>query len=497
MGDRLKNFGFLHKSGILMAVSSLPSRYGIGSFGKPCYEWLDFLAATDTKCWQILPLNPTAYGDSPYQSPSSFAGNPYFIDLQQLYEEGLVTAEELASAEDYSCLIDYGKLFSERFRLLRKAYERFVPDQSYAAFCDSNAYWLSDYCYYFVLKERHGYRPWSEWADCYKHYSEAMKRKEEFSQETDFWRFVQYEFFSQWDKVRAYAADLGIQIIGDMPIYVAYDSVEVWSKPELFLLDEELAPIKVAGCPPDGFSPDGQLWGNPIYNYPRMATDGYAWWTKRVAHSLRMYDIVRIDHFRGFAGFYSVPYGDATARNGKWEKGPGKELFAAINAALPHAKIIAEDLGFITEDVRELLDYCGYPGMKNLQFAFFDDDSDNLPRMYDTDNCVVYTGTHDADCTRSWCDGLSGDTLRRFLAECPNIEGEHKVFWLIRLAFLSKANLAMVPLQDWLLLKNETARMNVPSVAVGNWRWRVAPDYASQELIAAIKNITDETGRSK
>lgn len=494
MANVYKNFGFRHKSGLLMAVSSLPSDYGIGTFGKPCREWLDFLSATGTKCWQILPLNPTAYGDSPYQSPASFAGNPYFIDPETLHKEGLLTVDELTSAIDRSSSIDYGRLFNERYPLLRKAFARFVPDGKYKRFCVYHAEWLNDYAYFMALKVQNGFRAWNEWDDVYKHYSSAMEHRAELESEADFWRFVQYEFFKEWNEVRAYAKALGIKIIGDMPIYVAYDSADVWSNTNQFLLDSDLKPIKVAGCPPDGFAPDGQLWGNPIYNYFKMAYDNYTWWISRVKQSFLLYDIVRIDHFRGFAGYYTVPYGETTARGGKWEIGPGHTLFDAVNAAVPNAKIIAEDLGFITDDVRELLDYCGYPGMKNLQFAFDEDDSEYLPRMFKNANCVVYSGTHDADCAYSWCKELTGARRKRFNAERPHCY-KNRTYDLIYMAMSSDANLAVIPLQDWLRLPNETARMNTPSVADGNWRWRASEKYATKSLIEKIKRMTAETGR--
>lgn len=366
-----KKFGFSHKSGLLMAVSALPSEYGIGSFGKACFDWLDFLDKTETKCWQILPLNPTAYGDSPYQSPASFAGNPYFVDLEELYKEGLLTSDELDGEKCKSERIDYGRLFLTRIAVLKKAFSRFVKTVEYVRFCHKNKQWLDDYALFFSIKESYDYAPWSSWADEYRIYKNAIERKSDFECQTEFWRFVQFKFFTQWKKVRDYARSKGIKIIGDIPIYVAYDSVDVWSNTDEYLLDENLNPTFVAGCPPDGFSPDGQLWGNPIYDYSKMEKNDFKWWCSRIKICASLFDIVRIDHFRGFAGYYSVPYGEKTARNGHWEKGPGGKLFDAINQSVPNAKIIAEDLGFLTDDVRELIAYCGYPGMKILQFAFF------------------------------------------------------------------------------------------------------------------------------
>ncbi len=492
-----KKFGFSRKSGLLMAVSALPSEYGIGSFGKACFDWLDFLDKTGTKCWQILPLNPTAYGDSPYQSPASFAGNPYFVDLEELYKEGLLTSDELDGEKCKSERIDYGRLFLTRIAVLKKAFSRFVKTVEYVRFCHKNKQWLDDYALFFSIKESYDYAPWSSWADEYRIYKNAIERKNDFEGQTEFWRFVQFKFFTQWKKVRDYARSKGIKIIGDIPIYVAYDSVDVWSNTDEYLLDENLNPTFVAGCPPDGFSPDGQLWGNPIYDYSKMEKNGFKWWCSRIKICASLFDIVRIDHFRGFAGYYSVPYGEKTARNGHWEKGPGGKLFDTINQSVPNAKIIAEDLGFLTDDVRELIAYCGYPGMKILQFAFFDEDSEYLPRLYTNKDYVVYTGSHDADCTRTWTENLVGDTLKRFKRECSHIKGLNPTYKMIKLAFDSIAELAVIPLQDWLLLGNEEGRMNTPSVAQGNWVWRTPSDYASKKLISTIKRFNVRSHREK
>lgn len=492
-----KKFGFSHKSGLLMAVSALPSEYGIGSFGKACFDWIDFLDKTGTKCWQILPLNPTAYRDSPYQSPASFAGNPYFVDLEELYKEGLLTSDELDGEKCKSERIDYGRLFLTRIAVLKKAFSRFVKTVEYVRFCHKNKQWLDDYALFFSIKESYDYAPWSSWADEYRIYKNAIERKSDFEGQTEFWRFVQFKFFTQWKKVRDYARSKGIKIIGDIPIYVAYDSVDVWSNTDEYLLDENLNPTFVAGCPPDGFSPDGQLWGNPIYDYAKMEKNGFKWWCSRIKICASLFDIVRIDHFRGFAGYYSVPNGEKTARNGHWEKGPGGKLFDAINQSVPNAKIIAEDLGFLTDDVRELIAYCGYPGMKILQFAFFDEDSEYLPRLYVNKDYVVYTGSHDADCTRTWTENLVGDTLKRFKRECSHIKWLNPTYKMIKLAFDSIAELAVIPLQDWLLLGNEEGRMNTPSVAQGNWVWRAPSDYASKKLILTIKRFNVRSHREK
>ena len=495
MTQHLKNFGFTHKSGILMAISSLPSPYGIGTFGKPCYKFVDFLADCGQTCWQVLPLNPTAYGDSPYQSPASFAGNPYFLDLDRLHKEKLLTLAELATAKRPNGeKVDYGWLFFSRFQLLRKAYSRFHKNNAFYSFKRSNADWLEDYALFMALKVKNGYRPWVEWAEDERVYAKAVANKKAIKDEIGFWEFLQYQFFTQWKDVVRYAHKKGIKIIGDMPIYVAFDSVEVWSRPDQFLLDQNLNPTIVAGCPPDGFSPDGQLWGNPIYNWEKMKGENFAWWVHRVKHSFKLYDILRIDHFRGFAGYYCIPFGDSTARNGWWQQGVGKELFAVIKSALPYSKIIAEDLGFITEDVRELLDFTGYPGMKVLQFAFFDEDAEYLPRNYKDENCVVYTGTHDADTTKAWCDNLDGSTRERFMRECPQTQAT-PVYSLIAFALNSKANVAIIPLQDYQELDN-SCRMNVPAFGEGNWVWRTKAAYYTKYTVRKILELNKQCGRA-
>ena len=491
-----KNFGFRHKAGIIMPVSSLPSPYGIGSLGKSAFQFVDFLDATGQTCWQVLPLNPTSYGDSPYQSPASAAGNPYLIDLQCLAEQGLLTKQEL-SEQRRDGRIDYGWLWNTRFAVLRLAYSRFKPDRAYKAFAKKQAHWLEDYALFMALKEHYGHSAWTTWAPMHRTYREAVQHKAEFEKQMDFWRWCQYEFDTQWTAVRRYANKKGVRIIGDMPIYVAHDSVDVWAAPEQFLLEEDGTPTVVAGCPPDGFTPDGQLWGNPIYDWARQESEGFAWWLRRIAEGFRRYDILRIDHFRGFAGYYNVPYGEPTARNGKWDSAPGKELFRAVREQFPKAKIIAEDLGFITLDVLELMEDTGFPGMKMLHFAFYDEDSDNLPRMYKNANCVVYSASHDSDCTRTWLRNIRGTARKRFNLECPRDPQRHRAYDLIEFAFRSKANLAMVPLQDYLLLTNEQGRMNEPGTATGNWSWRVSKRYDTPQLREKITDLTQKTKRAK
>lgn len=492
-----KNFGFKHKAGVIMPVSSLPSKYGIGSFGSAAHNFIDFLDATGQKCWQVLPLNPTSYGDSPYQSPSSVAGNPYFIDLDLLAKDKLLTKEELKLNQNDSKRVDYGWLFNTRYDVLRVAHSRFVPDENYNKFVKKNSSWLENYALFMALKVHYNYCPWTLWNDEHKSYKNALTRKNEFEDEMSFWRWIQYEFAKQWQCVLDHAHKKGILIIGDMPIYVAHDSMDVWSAPEQFLLDENYNPTLVAGCPPDFFSADGQLWGNPIYNWELMKDQGFTWWIDRVGCAFRLYDILRIDHFRGFAGYYSIPYGESTARNGWWNSAPGIELFRTINEKYPRAKIIAEDLGVITDDVRALLDDGEFPGMKMLHFAFGNDDSEYLPRMFTTKNCVVYASSHDSDCTVSWIKNLSYDSKLRFDRECPHTKGQNRTYDLIEYAFNSIANLAVVPMQDYLLLSNEEGRMNTPSTASGNWAWRISPRYNTAKLRQNMLTLTKKTKRCK
>ncbi|MBQ9070219.1 MAG: 4-alpha-glucanotransferase [Clostridia bacterium] len=501
MNVSLKNFGFKHKSGILMPISSLPSDYGIGSFGKEAYRFVDFLCDTKTKCWQVLPMNPTSYGDSPYQSPASVAGNPYFIDLDVLFEKGLLTKDDLKESKRNTKRVDYGDLFVNRYPVLRKAYAEFLkkngkgrPD--FKSFIKKNVSWLPDYSLFMALKVHYNYSSWTSWSDEHKNVNKARLCKNEFSKEIGFWSWVQYEFYVEWQALLKYAHSKGIVIIGDMPIYVAHDSMDVWQSPEQFLLDESFNPTVVAGCPPDAFSDDGQLWGNPIYNWELMELDGFSWWIKRVGYAFKLYDILRIDHFRGFAGYYNIPYGDTTAKGGKWDSAPGIKLFRTLNSKFKEAKIIAEDLGFITPDVRELLTDTGFPGMKMLQFAFFDEDNEYLPRMYKSSNCVVYPGSHDSDCIKSWLKTLDPIAKRRFSKECPRNKEQSRTYDLIELALASRANLAVVQMQDYLELTNSEGRMNTPSVADGNWNWRLSKRYRTKALTEKIEALAKRTKRA-
>lgn len=494
MKSTRSNFGFKRKSGILMSVSSLPCKYGIGSIGAPSFKFIDFLKECKQKVWQVLPLNPTAFGDSPYQSPCSFAGNPYFIDLESLKADGLLSAEDLQGAIDDGVKVNYGELFQKRIPLLKKAHARFVATDKYEKFVKDNASWLDDYALFMALKEQNDFKSWSEWGDM-RQYAVAKQSESRYAAECEFYKFLQFEFFSQWEKVRAYAKKNGVEIVGDMPIYVAYDSVEVWRDPSEFLLDENLVPTVVAGCPPDAFSDDGQLWGNPVYDWKKMKANGYRWWVERAKRVFELYDIVRIDHFRGFAGYYVIPYGDKTAKGGHWETGVGYELFVEIEKAVPKAKIIAEDLGHITPDVRDLLEKTGYPGMKVLQFAFNDKKNEYLPRNYKTDNCVVYTGTHDSAPTKAWFADLTDEERKAFDRECPVRFGQSPTAALVAFAMNSPANLAVIPLQDYMELGAES-RMNTPSTAQGNWTWRASRRFATAVLKNKIIAATENSDRA-
>ncbi len=494
----------MRASGILYPISSLPSAYGIGSFSKEAYEFVDFLKEAGQEYWQVLPFGPTGYGDSPYQSFSTFAGNPYFISLEQLIEDGLLLKEEcdelyFGSNPEYC---DYGALYENRFKALRMAYDRFreteAKDKAYHAFARKNESWLEDYCVFMALKAQNGGKPWIEWDAPYRNRDKAAMAvvAEVIADTVDFYRFQQYEFMVQWEKLRAYAHKNGVKIIGDIPIYVAFDSADTWSHPAMFEFDEENVPTKVAGCPPDAFSATGQLWGNPIYKWKYMEKTGFDWWIRRIARSYEFYDVIRIDHFRGFDEYYAVPYGDETAENGKWEKGPGMKLFKTVRAKLGDVQIIAEDLGYITPTVRQLLKESGFPGMKVLQFAFDPSESSVYLPYQHIENCVVYTGTHDNMTTRGWIESTSDhdrDYARRYINSIYTDYGQFT--WdFIREAFRSVAKLAIVPIQDFLVKGNE-ARLNCPAVGEGNWQWRVTPGLLSHELAKSIYEMTKLYGR--
>ncbi|MCR5295282.1 MAG: 4-alpha-glucanotransferase [Lachnospiraceae bacterium] len=492
----------MRASGILCPVSSLSSRYGIGCFSKEAYDFVDFLVEAGQTYWQVLPFGPTGYGDSPYQTFSTFAGNPYFIDPATLIEDGLLLRKE-AESFDFGRepeRVDYGALYNGRFKLLKLAFERFMekPDEEYEGFKEKNAFWLYDYGLYMALKGANGGKAWPEWDDELKLRDEkalAAARKE-YAETVEFYCFQQYEFAKQWAKLRKYANDKGLMIIGDIPFYTSADSSDTWANPQLFLMDEECLPKKVAGCPPDAFSADGQLWGNPIYDWAYLKETNYEWWIRRIAACLELVDVLRVDHFRAFDEYYEIPYGEKTAVNGRWVKGPGIGLFKEAEKQLGELHIIAEDLGYITDSVRALVRETGFPGMKVLQFAFDSrEESDYLPHNYEHD-CVVYTGTHDNETTRGWIENINHHD--REFARCyiGSVFTDYGQFtWdFIRTAQASVADLCIVPIQDY-LVKDNKARINHPSTTGGNWQWRLVPDELSDELAKSIYKMSKLYGR--
>ena len=488
-------------AGILLPISSLPSKYGIGCFDKAAYAFVDFLKDAGQTCWQILPLGQTSYGDSPYQSFSTFAGNPYFISLDALCDEQLLTKEECEAVAlpDTDC-IDYSRLYETRYSLLRKAYNRMENDNAVLEFTASQP-WVEDYALFMALKDYFGGVSWDNWTeDIRLRKEEALKHwKERLAKEIGFYQFLQYQFFRQWNNLKAYANANGIRIIGDIPIYVAFDSADAWANPELFQLDEMGLPKAVAGCPPDGFAADGQLWGNPLYDWEYHKETGFKWWIERLRQCFAMYDVVRIDHFRGFDEYYSIPYGDKTAKNGHWEQGPGMDLFHAVEAALGKREVIAEDLGFMTDSVRQLVKDSGFPNMKVLEFAFDSRDTgsrnDYLPHNYN-ENCVAYTGTHDNQTITAWFQTITDEErsmAREYLCdEFTPDKKLHKVF--ISLIMRSRAKLCIIPMQDWLGL-DDKSRINVPSTVGTNWKWRLLPTDLSDTLKEEIFKTTQIYGR--
>ena len=493
------------ESGILLSVASLPSRYGIGCFSKEAYEFVDQLKAAGQSYWQILPLGPTSYGDSPYQSFSTFAGNPYYISLENLIDEGLLTREECEAADlgDDAGLVDYEKLYENRFPLLRKAYERSGAgnDREFLRFKAENAWWLDDYALYMAVKARFDQAAWTQWAkDIRLRWQNALDYyRRELYFDIEFHQYLQYLFMSQWNRLKAYANSRGIRIVGDIPIYVALDSADAWASPELFQLDENNAPQAVAGCPPDGFSATGQLWGNPLYRWDYHRQTEYGWWIKRLSYCYRLYDVVRIDHFRGFDQYFSIPAGAENAVGGHWEQGPGIELFRRVKEALGDKEIIAEDLGYVTDSVRRLVAETGYPGMKVLEFAFDSRDSgcasDYLPHNY-PENCVAYTGTHDNETIAGWFESIKPEEqklARDYLCDhYTPVEELHLPF--ISLVMRSQARMCIIPLQDYLGLGND-CRINTPSTVGENWRWRLVPGQMSEAVTEEIGMVTRRYGR--
>lgn len=492
-------------AGILLPITSLPSKYGIGCFSKSAYDFIDWLKKAGQCYWQILPLVPTSYGDSPYQSFSTYAGNPYFISLEALIEEGVLTEEECDGADFGSDPkeVDYEKLYQARYLLLRKAYERsqIAKNPEYLKFVEENSWWLKDYGLFMAVKERFQGKPWTEWAeDIRLRWDFAMDyyRREQYF-EIEFHQYLQYQFYKQWMKLKTYANENGIRIVGDIPIYVALDSADTWACPELFQLDSNNVPIAVAGCPPDGFSATGQLWGNPLYRWEYHESTGFQWWMKRLDYCFRLYDVVRIDHFRGFDQYYSIPFGAESAVNGTWEQGPGIRLFNRMREVLGHREVIAEDLGYVTDSVRKLVADSGFPGMKVLEFAFDSRDTgcanDYLPHNY-IENCVAYTGTHDNETLAGWFNSITKEELdlaRNYL--CDEYTPKKYLYRsFISLVMRSCAGLCIIPMQDYLGYDN-SARMNRPSTVGTNWKWRLTEEELSQELQKEIYETARRYGR--
>ena len=486
--------------GILMHISSLPSPYGIGTMGKEARKFADFLEKAGQKYWQILPICPTSYGDSPYQSFSSFAGNPYFIDLETLCKEKLLKRSECESFPwgENPHYVDYGVMYQSRYQLLRLAFNRFkkdIPDEFYT-FCKKEAEWLEEYALFMALKDAHGGVAWFEWEDELRlRKPEALEAaRREYADNILFYKMLQYLFYKQWWSLKEYVNGKGIEIVGDVPIYVAGDSADVWANPSQFYLDENLNPIDVAGCPPDAFSADGQLWGNPLFRWDVMKKDNYEWWTKRIKAVSKLYDVVRIDHFRGFDSYYAIPAKDTTAKNGEWRQGPGMDLFKTLKRRLGKLNIIVEDLGFLTPSVLKLVADSGFPGMKVVQFAFDSREGSNyLPHTYPT-NCVVYTGTHDNDTIMGWMKTAPKASVK-FAKEYLNLTKEEGYNWgMMRGAWGSVADTAIVTMQDIIGAGSE-ARMNTPSTLGGNWEWRATSDQIDNKLAKRVYKYMEMYGR--
>ena len=488
-------------SGILLAVSSLPSPYGIGTLGKAAFTFIDFLAAAGQTYWQMLPVGPTGFGDSPYQSVSSFAGNPYLIDLDLLAEEGLLTQTEIRTISFGSDpkRVDYGALYHGRKEMLRKAFSRsafalpdFVYDEEITAFISENADWLEDYAFFMALKTHFGMKSWQEWEDdsIRMRLPEAMEHyRNLLAEEIRYHIFVQVQFYKQWNALKAYAQKKKIRFIGDLPIYVPLDSADVWVDPGLFLLDQKLCPVCVSGCPPDSYCEEGQLWGSPIYDWNGMKADGYAWWMRRIEATARLFDVIRIDHFRGLDSYWSIPGDAGSAARGAWKTGPGVPFIKAVKASFPEVEFIAEDLGFLTKSVHDLLTDSEFPGMRVIQFAFADGGcSAYLPHSY-IQNSVVYTGTHDNNTLWGWLLSAGSAELRAAKEYFGLTRREGWDKGIIRGGMSSCADLFIAQMQDYLEL-SEWARMNRPGTVGGNWQWRMEPGQMAEELAWTISEIT-------
>ena len=492
----------IRSSGILLPISSLPSPYGIGTLGKSAYEFADFLKASGQKYWQVLPLGPTSYGDSPYQSFSTFAGNPYFVDLDMLIEDGLLTADEVI-AENWGTnprYVDYGQIYSSRFKVLQKAKSRGYKSSlgDISNFKKENP-WVENYALFMSIKKHFGQLSWQEWPeeDIRLHESSAVdKYRKALSEDIEFFEYIQFLFFKQWNNLKRYINDLGIEIIGDLPIYVALDSCDVWAEPEFFGLDEENYPVEVAGVPPDYFSEDGQLWGNPVYNWAALKKDGYKWWLRRIQGAGKLYDVIRIDHFRGFDEYWAVPAGDKTAKNGKWKKGPGMDLVGLLKKEFPNLEFIAEDLGEPSPTVTKLLHDSGWPGMKVLEFAFDSGEpNDYQPHNY-TNNCICYTGTHDNSTVMEWYQEANKND-REYACKYLGISRSEGFNWgMIRGGMSSVSKLFVAQMQDYLGL-GKYNRINVPGTSSGNWQWRLLSKEITPELAERIFKMSVMYGRTQ
>ncbi len=491
----------MRECGILMHISSLPGPYGIGTMGRSAYHFVDFLVEAGQSCWQILPLTPTGYGDSPYQSFCSSAGNPYLIDLDLLVEQGLLKQEELQQIDwgDNPRRVDFGIQFRNRLAVLDLACSRFAPEEAYQAFVRENGEWLEDYALFMALKEENGGKSWLEWPEPVRlRDPQALTEKRKaLAGQIQRHIFQQFVFFRQWKALRSYANKKGIRIIGDVTIYVPLDSADVWANPTLFQLDEQRRPRLVAGCPPDAFSADGQLWGNPLFDWQAMADTGYRWWIHRLKVAAGLYDVVRLDHFRGFESYWAIPAGEVTAKNGAWRKGPGMDFLGAIRKALPDLDFIAEDLGYVTEQVRQMQLEFGYPGMKVIEFAFDSREAGNyLPHLYPVDS-VVYTGTHDNVTLKQWFDEAAPADIAYAEAYLGLNSQEGYTWGMIRGAMSAVSRLCMVQMQDYLELGQE-GRMNHPgTLSSDNWTWRAESGFDSPALAQRLLELARLYGREK
>ncbi len=479
------------KSGILLHITSLPSKHGIGSLGKSAFEFIDFLKASGQKLWQIFPIGPTGYGNSPYQTFSAFAGNPLFIDIDTLLQNGLLSQKEIENNIHFnSDKTDYQKVRKFKQKIFKNAFLNFSHTKDYNIFCTENSWWLDDFALFIAIKKHFNNVSWAEWdKDIKLRKNFAIEKyKSMLKTQIDYEKFLQYIFFNQFAQVKEYANKNGIQIIGDIPIFVGFDSADAWANPQIFLFDENLNPTFVAGVPPDAFSPTGQLWGNPLYNWQKLKQTDYKWWRDRFLHTLKSVDIIRLDHFLGFVNYWKIKAGEKTAENGYWEDAPGEHFFATLKKYLGNIPIIAEDLGLITPKVTKLREKFGFPGMKILQFAFYGDDSNPYLPHNITENFAVYTGTHDNETTVGWYKNLP-ENIRKRVNEYLHTDGKNIHQTLIKAAWDTKAKYALAPMQDFLGLDN-SARMNTPGTTGGNWQWRLNKKYLTESLSYFIKEIT-------